>query len=117
MGLELLQPNKSDAVPYLDSNAAAPKRYAKATLQFGATTEPYIEEFIVGPLPVAKGKTSYSRLDYIFNRPGGGRQRVYMADPLALEAYYQMIGSQVADITTALGLGVSKQPQVRESFN
>ena len=53
--VELLQPNKSDALSYLDNGAAAPDRYARAELKFGATEEPYLQEYVVGPLPVPNG--------------------------------------------------------------
>lgn len=110
MTVELLQPNKSDAVAYLDSGAPAPTRYAKTTLQFGATLEPYIQEYMVGPLPVnngtgANGTTSYAELNYIYNK-GIGRQRVYNADSLALAAFNVQVGAGIADITQALLNGV-----------
>ncbi|OCL04443.1 amine oxidase catalytic domain-containing protein [Glonium stellatum] len=101
LGLELLQPNKSDALSYLDSGAPAPGRYARATVQFGATDEPYIQEWMVGPLPVTNGTTSCTPLNYIYNK-GRGYQRVYNADAEALAAFNGKIGSEVLDITLQL---------------
>ncbi|KAL9111597.1 MAG: hypothetical protein Q9187_007909 [Circinaria calcarea] len=104
--VELLQPNKSDALSYLDSGAQAPARYAKTTLQFGATLEPYIQEYMVGPLPATNGTAtngtaSYAELNYIYNK-GSGRQRVYNADALALATFNVEVGAGIADITQAL---------------
>lgn len=110
--VELLQPNKSDALSYLDAGAQTPTRYAKTTLQFGATLEPYIQEYMVGPLPVTNGTatngtTSYAELNYIYNK-GSGRQRVYNADALALATFNVEVGAGIADITQVLLNGVSK---------
>ena len=107
--VELLQPNKSDALPYLDSYAPAPARYAKATLQFGATAEPYIQEYMVGPLPVVAGKTSYAELSYIYTS-GSGRSRVYNADAASVQAFNLKVGAGIADITRDLLNGVSQTP-------
>ncbi|KAL8775892.1 MAG: hypothetical protein Q9194_003537 [Teloschistes cf. exilis] len=68
IAVELLQPNKSDALSYLDSDTQAPVRNARALIRFGATLEPYLQEYLVGPLPVAAGKTTVAPLDYIFNK-------------------------------------------------
>lgn len=103
--VELLQPNKSDALPYLNGVAAAPDRYAKATIQFQATEEPYIQEWMVGPLPISN-KTTPQPLNYLYNK-GVGIQRVYDADSNALEEFLNEIGASVADITLELWNGVS----------
>ena len=105
--LELLQPNKSDAISYLNSRSAAPKRYARAVIQFGAVMEPYIQEYQVGPLPATNGTTTVAPLDYIYNK-GKGYQRVYDADQDALAVFTYTIGAGVADITQPLLNGVSR---------
>lgn len=102
--MELLQPNKSDALPYLNDVAAAPDRYAKATIQFQATEEPYIQEWMVGPLPISK-KTTLQPLNYLYNK-GTGIQRVYDADFNALQDFLNQVGASVADITLDLWNGV-----------
>ena len=106
MLVELLRPNKSDAIAYLDSGAAAPARYARAIVQFGATPEPYIQEYVVGPLPVANGTTTFAKLDHIYNK-GKGYQRIYDSDIPALLAFVASVGAKVADITQLLFNGVS----------
>lgn len=105
LNLDLLQPNKSDALRFLDSGAAAPPRYAQATLQFGATTKPYIREYMVGPLPVTKGKTTVAPLDYIYNK-GQGVQRVYNADPVAQQEFGLQVGASIQNVTKKLLNGV-----------
>lgn len=49
---DVVFPNKTDAVSYLDANGSIPLRWATASIMFGATEEPYIQEFQVGPLPI-----------------------------------------------------------------
>ena len=105
--VEFLQPNKSDALAYLDSNSKRPDRYARARIQFGATLEPYIQEFMVGPLPVTNGTTSVQPLNYIFNK-GEGRFNAYGIDTTALLAYLIQVAGEVSDITQRLFNAVSK---------
>ena len=107
LNVELLRPNKSDALSYLDSRSPAPDRYARVVILFGATLEPYIQEYQVGPLPVNNGSTTLSTLDFIYNK-GKGYQRVYDADKMALAAFNYQIGASVADITQSLLNGVSQ---------
>ncbi|KAL8685663.1 MAG: hypothetical protein Q9218_007622 [Villophora microphyllina] len=100
--VELLQPNKSDAISYLDSTSQAPVRQARAILRFGATLEPYLQEYVVGPLPVAAGKTTVAPLDYIFNK-GRGYQRLYNVDIDALTAFaYGYAAANISDISQQL---------------
>jgi primary-amine oxidase len=57
--IEAIRPNKTDALSYLDSDGAAPDRYAKAVLFFGGEDfareeypDGYWQTYQVGPLPV-----------------------------------------------------------------
>ncbi|KAI4252160.1 MAG: hypothetical protein LQ352_004444, partial [Teloschistes flavicans] len=100
--VELLQPNKSDALSYLDSGSQAPVRHARALIRFGATLEPYLQEYLVGPLPVAAGKTTVAPLDSIFNK-GRGYQRLYNVDTEALTAFsYGYTSTNISDISQQL---------------
>ena len=103
--VDLLQPNKSDALSYLDSKGAAPKRYARAVILFGATLEPYTQEYQVGPLPVNNRSTIVTELNYVYTK-GRGRQRVYDADVDLLGAYPYEIAASIANITRKLLNGV-----------
>ena len=105
MTIDLLQPNKSDAVKYLDQSGPAPPRYAQATLQYGATLEPYVQEYQVGPLPIS-GNSSVTPLSYIYNSGGKGKQRIYNADALPIAEFQLQVGTQVANITQKLLNGV-----------
>ncbi|KAL8639331.1 MAG: hypothetical protein Q9228_003623 [Teloschistes exilis] len=102
IAVELLQPNKSDALSYLDSDTQAPVRNARALIRFGATLEPYLQEYLVGPLPVAAGKTTVAPLDYIFNK-GRGYQRLYNVDTDTLTAFaYGYASTNLSDISQQL---------------
>lgn len=96
--MEFLQPNKTDSLPFLTGQTAEPPaRNAKATIMFRASEEPYIREFIVGPLPVVEGLTTIAPLDYVFNK-GKGIQRVYDADDDKVREYSQALSKEIEDI-------------------
>ena len=109
MQVDLLQPKKSDALAYLDRGAAAPARYARVVVQFGATLEPYIQEYQVGPLPVVNGSTTLTQLNSIYNK-GKGYIRIYDQDALALSDFGYQVSTSIADITQLLLNGVSCFP-------
>ena len=75
-------------------------------MRFGATSEPYIQEYQVGPLPIANGSTTLAPLDYIYNK-GKGYQRIYDLDDEELAVFDYKIGATIADITQRLLKGVS----------
>ena len=76
-------------------------------LRFGATLEPNIQEFQVGPLPVANGSTTVAPLNYPYNK-GRGYQRIYNLDTEALTVFTYTIGASIADLTQLLINGVSQ---------
>ncbi|ODO11100.1 hypothetical protein I350_01702 [Cryptococcus amylolentus CBS 6273] len=45
-----------DALSYLDGDGDKPARYVIASIIFGATEEPYVQDLVVGPLPVSDDK-------------------------------------------------------------
>ncbi|OCF40116.1 hypothetical protein I317_06067 [Kwoniella heveanensis CBS 569] len=59
MVVDLLPPNKTDALAYLDGDGDIPQRWAVASLLFGATEEPYAQDLVVGPLPVSDETTYF----------------------------------------------------------
>ena len=105
MLVQLLQPNKSDALPYLNGEGPKPLRYSAATIQFQATLEPYLQEYIIGPLPVSN-QTTVQPLNYPFNK-GVGRQRIYNADAGAYGDFLANISASVEDILMQMFNGVS----------
>lgn len=106
VSLDLLQPNKTDALTYLEGHGPAPTRYARATLQFNSQMQPYIQEYMVGPLPVKEGSTQYEELNYMFTS-GRGRINVYNADSEAIAAFNLAVGADIKKITKKLLNGVS----------
>jgi primary-amine oxidase len=106
VSLDLLQPNKTDALTYLEGHGPAPTRYARATLQFNSQVQPYIQEYMVGPLPVQEGSTQYEELNYMFTS-GRGRINVYKADSKAIAAFNLKVGADIQNITKQLLNGVS----------
>ncbi|CZR64645.1 related to copper amine oxidase [Phialocephala subalpina] len=50
--IELLQPNKSDVLSYLDGSSGPPARWARVVVEQGATKEAHVTNYMVGPLPL-----------------------------------------------------------------
>ncbi|THH32251.1 hypothetical protein EUX98_g1956 [Antrodiella citrinella] len=68
--IEAFRPPKAAAVAYLDapSDKTLPKKFARVTIQHGgAVPEPYIMDYLVGPLPISK-ETQISPLTDIYHR-------------------------------------------------
>ncbi|KIO19433.1 hypothetical protein M407DRAFT_30937 [Tulasnella calospora MUT 4182] len=73
--IELITPNKTEAVSYLDSsssstnnrnsNSSPPKRYARAILFNGGYSVPHVKELQVGPLPISS-ETKAVSFSYIY---------------------------------------------------
>jgi primary-amine oxidase len=68
--------------------------------------QPYIQEYMVGPLPVKEGSTRYEELNYMFTS-GRGRINVYNADSEAIAAFNLEVGADIEKITKRLLNGVS----------
>lgn len=109
--VELLQPNKTDVLKYLDGNGTAPTRYAHVVLDHRATVEPYYADIMVGPLPLVNGTAAWTPLEYPYTRKTQGRVRNLDADSETVYTdWLYKISATVSDITldlwgaTALGL-------------
>ena len=63
---ELLRPNKTDVLRFLDDETKAPPRFARVTINHGVSNPPEIREFMVGPLPVTN-ETQLLPLTYVHN--------------------------------------------------
>ena len=103
--MDVLQPNKTDALAYLEEDGPEPPRYARATLQFNSKEQPYIQEYMVGPLPINNKTSRYEELNYMFTS-GRGRTNVYNADGEAIALFNLDIGTKIKDITKSLLNGV-----------
>lgn len=109
--IELLQPNKTDALNYLDGNGTAPTRYAHVVLDHRDSVDPYYQDIQVGPLPIVNGTAVWSPLEYLHTRKTKGRVRNLDADSETLYSeWIYKISATISDITldlwegTALGL-------------
>ncbi|KAK8035098.1 Copper amine oxidase [Apiospora rasikravindrae] len=79
LAIDLLQPNKTSVLPFVAGTGPAPPVYARANLLFGATEEPYMEEFVVGPLPLSNSTAAHP-VSFFSNRQKGSKIRVHDAD-------------------------------------
>lgn len=108
--VELMRPNKTDVLQYLDHSGSPPARYAHAVLAHRASEEPYYADILVGPLPVKNGTTTWEPLEYPYTRKTLGRVRTLDADTELQQEWLYNISATIADITldlwngTALGL-------------
>lgn len=110
--VELMQPNKSDALSYIDGSGPPPARYAHVVIDHRASEDPYYGDILVGPLPVQNGTTTWQPLTWPYTKQNGGRVRNLDADSdeTLYSSWLYKISASVADITldlwggTALGM-------------
>lgn len=110
--VELMRPNKTDVLSYLDHQGPAPSRYAHVVLDNRATTDPHYADLLVGPLAITNQSTpSWTPLEYPYTRKTHGRVRNLDADYSTIYSeWLYKISASIADITldlfngTALGL-------------
>ncbi|KAF7315690.1 Amine oxidase [Mycena indigotica] len=98
--IDLVQPNKTDALAFLDHNEPAPPRYALARIAFGATQHPYLQDFIVGPLPITNAST-YASLDWQ-TTSGSSKIRNFNPDDDLVTEWNLKVTKTVADIVLDL---------------
>lgn len=67
--IEAFRPPKAAALAYLNSpsDETLPTRLARVTIHHGAESEPYIMDYLVGPLPISE-KTTIAELTDIYHR-------------------------------------------------
>ncbi|KAK4059971.1 hypothetical protein Trihar35433_10515 [Trichoderma harzianum] len=100
--LELLAPNKSDVLLFINKNTTKPPpRYARATLMFGATPNPFLQDYVIGPLPITNN-TQVQPLQFLYNNAGKGKVAVDFADRSEVLQLAKDVGLSVADITKLL---------------
>ncbi|WVQ72054.1 hypothetical protein IAR50_001598 [Cryptococcus sp. DSM 104548] len=76
--VDVLPPNKTNALLYLDGNGTRPERYAYASFLSGATEEPYVQDLVVSPISVSGETTYYSNT--FGTSAADAKIRVYNAD-------------------------------------
>lgn len=105
--VEGIQPNKTDALAYLDGNSTVPTQWAKVILDMRATESPYYHEIMVGPIPLDNATASWKPLTYPLTRKTDGKvQNLGADDDDALYTQWlHPIGASIADITMDLWNG------------
>jgi hypothetical protein len=98
----LIPPNKTEAYAYMSGAAPSPGRWAKASIMFGAFKEPYMQDIMIGPLPVTLN-TTWAPFNYASNKAGGSKIRVFDADADALYKAY------VGKLQTLHAVGISSR--------
>ncbi|KIX96358.1 uncharacterized protein Z520_08136 [Fonsecaea multimorphosa CBS 102226] len=98
--VELLRPNKSSVVDYLDHHGPVPDRWARVSAVETKGDDAFIVEYMVGPLPPSN-KTQLLPLTYCHN---SGRNYVQspISDVFALLDWALRIGEDASDITQDL---------------
>ncbi|KAG8156734.1 hypothetical protein KVR01_013339 [Diaporthe batatas] len=104
--VEAIQPNKTEALSYIDGDASPPAKWAKAILNMRAFEDPYYQEIMIGPLPINNSTTTWSPLTYPLTKSNGGKVRNLDADSEKLFTEWILpITTSIADITLDLWNG------------
>ncbi|KZT51209.1 amine oxidase [Calocera cornea HHB12733] len=103
--VELMLPNKTDALNYFDGGGSEPARYAHVEIDHRASDSPAYLDYIIGPLPVGD-KTTAEPLSYPYTK-GPGSAHNYAADDDARNDFINSFGAELADITLALWNGTA----------
>lgn len=98
--VEVLQPNKTDVLPYIDGSSPSPARWARVAVTQGDSLHASLANYMVGPLPV-DDNTNLSPLEYCYNS-GRNSIRVPMINLLALGDRGQLAAVNISDITEDL---------------
>ena len=106
--IELMTPNKTCALKYLDAEDKEPDRYAHVVLDNRATEHPYYQDLLVGPLPVDNHTTKITPLNYSYNKNSNGKVRNLAADSKKMYTeWIYPIADSIKDITIDLFGGVA----------
>ncbi|GAM43125.1 hypothetical protein TCE0_047r17683 [Talaromyces pinophilus] len=105
--VELMYPNKTDVLRYMDRNDTEPVRFAHVVIAHRSSPDPYYGDLIVGPLPVQNGTTTWNYLEYPYTRKTKGQVRNLDADEHALVEWLYSITASIEDITLALWNGTA----------
>lgn len=101
--VELLLPNKTDTLDYIDGRTAAPPtRYARVVVDIRATENPYIQDLQVGPLPISS-KTTVEPLKLFSTKPGPApKTKNPHADEMTRFLFLSSAMSRISDITESM---------------
>ena len=97
---ELLRPNKSDSLAFLELGAAPPDRYARISVKRNSLQVPRIEDYMVGPLKT-NATLGVQSLSYLYN---SGRSWTTNPTPDIdlLLSWFDEVAEDVSDIVQAL---------------
>lgn len=111
--LEIIQPNKTDVISYIDGSSSTPARWARLAVAQGASVEPVLANYMVGPLPVSD-KTNILPLEYCYN--SGNRNSIKNPAPsgYALGNRAHLAAINISDITQDL-LGARLDGKINET--
>lgn len=121
--VELMIPNKSDVLSFIDGYNKPPTRFAHVVLDHRASVDPYYADTLVGPLPVRNGTTHWEPLTFPYTKENSGRVRNLNADEdvTLYESWLYPISRSILDITlglwggSALGLDNGDQPSIHQT--
>ena len=63
--IELLQPNKTDAISFLDLDKTPPRRFVKVTMRINSIEDLIYQDYLVGPLPISAA-TDIKPLSHVY---------------------------------------------------
>jgi hypothetical protein len=96
--IDLIYPNKSDALAYIQANGPTPPRYAKFVLTYSEDdVSDTRQKFSIGPLPVSPNVTKIERMDYDATRSRGGKIKTVRRRDQSIDAE-----SLLANITLSM---------------
>lgn len=98
--VEVLQPNKTDVLPFLDDLSSSPARWARVAVIQGDSNHARLVNYMVGPLPV-DGKTRILPLEYCYNS-GRNSIRIPLMSLVTLGDRGRLAAINISDITEDL---------------
>ena len=103
--IELMEPNKTDVLNYLENSGPLPSRYAHVIINHRASEEPVYQDLLVGPLPLQHDTVTSEPLTYPYTRKTEGKVRNLDADDETWQAWKANVSSTILDITLDLWNG------------
>lgn len=107
--VELMIPNKTDVVSYIDGDGDEPVRYAHVSLDLRASLKPTYTDILVGPLPVDNVTTTWQPLSFPYTRKSGSIRNLDADDDTLYGWLYNVsatIGDTQLDLLGGTALGM-----------
>lgn len=101
--IEILPPNKTDVLAYLDGTAVEPVRYAHVVLEVSSIADAYYADIVVGPIPINNATASWAPLEFPYTKKAAGQVRNLEASTMTAQVdFIYNITANAADITMFL---------------